>query len=106
MSLDDILTRVESGPFARPERDGISEKVEESKFTPISANNNRWWGSPLVAGGLAVALVLFVLIPTQFTATVSEDSMFTTSFEAEQALPAEEMDANIVSKNKTVLSVL
>ena len=48
--------------------------------------------------------IVYLLIPTQFTATLSEDSMFTTSFEVEQGFPAEEMDANSVFRNnRTVL---
>lgn len=103
VSLDDILTRVESGPFAEPESDGVSEKVEGSISTFTSANNNRWWRSPFLTGGLAVALVLLILIPTQFTATVAEDSMFAT-FELEEALPAEEVDIDINSVSKQAKS--
>ncbi len=96
VSLNDILTRVESGPFAKYESEGVSPTNLETDSP--SANNNRWWGSPILAGGLAVALVLFILIPTQFKSTVSDDSIFATSFEMEEPVPAAEVDANVVSK--------
>ena len=95
VSLDDILTRVESGPFAKLEGDVEIDSVNQTavEATSPSANNNRWWSSSAFAGGLAAALVLFILIPTQFKSTVSEDSMFATSFEVEEPLPAEDVAA-------------
>ena len=102
VSLDDILTRVESGPFAKLEGDIEIDSVNQTavEATSPSANNNRWWSSPAFSGGLAAALVLFILIPTQFKSTVSEDSMFATSFEVEDPLPAEEMAAKKEPKQK------
>lgn len=100
VSLDDILTRVESGPFvqAQVESDSVNQTAVESASS--GANNNRWWSSPVFAGGLAAALVLFILIPTQFKSTISEDSMFATSVEVEAEPPAEDGAAKSAPKQK------
>ena len=98
VSLNDVLTKVESGPFAQIESNTVRQRPLEARSP--TANNNRWWSSPVFAGGLAAVLVLFILIPTKFKSTVSEDSMFVMSVEIEEELPAEDMDANIVSKQE------
>ena len=54
-SIEDVLSNVESGPFSQ------NTSVEES-----AANNNRWWNSSWIGGGVAVALVLIILLPNKF----------------------------------------
>ena len=95
VSLDDVLSRVNTGPLSRNVSVSSADTSAANELEPQSANNDRWWSAPWVAGGLAVALVLFTLLPSQFEAPVSEDSIFAPKFEAEEALPAEDVEARI-----------
>jgi len=94
VSLEDVLSRVVSGPLSTTVIESV-EGVQETESIPQSANNNRWWSAPWVAGGLAAALVLFTLLPSQFEAPVSDDSIFAPALEAEEALPAEDVEARV-----------
>ena len=104
VSLDDVLSRIQTGPFSSAEtpslekdsdavqfhvvsEGGLAETLDDSKHVPkntlndvsstsVSANNNHWWRTPWLAGGLATALVFFVLLPSGFESPVSEDSIF------------------------------
>lgn len=113
VSLDDVFARIESGPFGTSVAGG-TEKREQVERSPLeetekpdgatsssllsetegsSANNNRWWNARWLAGGLAAALVLLTLVPSEFEAPVSEDSIFAPreDVEMEEALPADEI---------------
>ena len=117
LSLQNVWERIESGPFAAEDEvespeienvEGLPPVTEDRTVSPMfedklltgSANNNRWWTRPWVAGGLAAALVLFTLVPSQFETPVSQDSIFARSFEAEEALPAEEVEAKTIPSSK------
>lgn len=94
VSLEDVLSRVGSGPLSTTVVESV-EGTQDTESVPQSANNNRWWTAPWVAGGLAAALVLFTLLPSQFEAPVSDESIFAPAFEAEKALPAEDVEARV-----------
>ncbi len=121
VSLEDVLARIESGPFG-PSVEGVLESTQNvesiaqvedveqagdaarASVSPpptvigtehVSANNNRWWNARWLAGGLAAALVLLTLIPSEFETPVSEDSIFAPQEDMplEEPLPAEEVEA-------------
>jgi hypothetical protein len=94
-TLDDVFNRVQTGPFAEvATNDVANELVELTVDDPSTsaANNNRWWASPWLGMGVAVALVLIILLPNNFEAPQQEESIFAPSFESEEP-PIEEVEA-------------
>ena len=89
-TLDDVLTRVQTGPFVDDTPTDGDGRTIQSLTTPV-ANNNRWWTSPWFGMGVAAALVLVILLPSNFEAPQQEESIFTI-FEAEEP-PLEDVDA-------------
>ena len=69
-SIDDILDSVTIGPLAAREAvDQLSDDVNLKEDGPSNDNVipfRRWATSPLVYGGLAAAMALFILLPTRY----------------------------------------
>ena len=81
ISIDDILDSVTTGPLAA--REAVDQLSDDDNLKEDGPSNDnvipfrRWATSPLVYGGLAAAMALFILLPTRYNSPpLSSESSF------------------------------